>query len=118
MLPLRLFRRRNFSFANLETFTVYAGALDAELLPDPLPPAAGRLLAFRSGAATVPVTVVMFFLSPRVGRLSMRLGPRLFMGIGPLVCAARCSGCASSTPGFDYWTQLLPPLLLFSVGLR
>ena len=71
-----------------------------------------------SGLALVPITVVMFLLSPRVGRLSMRFGPRLFMGIGPLVArgGARC-GSRGSTPGFAYWTELLPPLLLFSVGL-
>ena len=47
--------------------------------------------ALRSGLALIPITVVMFLLSPRVGRLSMRFGPRYFMGIGPLVARRRCS---------------------------
>ena len=34
----------------------------------------------------------MFVLSPRVGRLSMRFGPRLFMGVGPLIAAAALLG--------------------------
>ena len=50
---------------------------------------------FKAGLATVPVTIVMFFLSPRVGRLSMRLGPGLFMGSGRSSAPPRCSGCAS-----------------------
>src|SRR5439155_12095561 len=72
---------------------------------------------FRSGLATVPITIVMFVLSPRVGRLSMRFGPRFFMGVGPLVCAASCLWMRELSPGFSYWGELLPPLLLFAVGL-
>ena len=93
MLPLRLFRRRNFTFANIETLDRLRRAVDADVLPRPLPAAARRLLAVRSGLALVPITIVMFFLSPRVGRLSMRFGPRLFMGVGPLVVRRRRS-CA------------------------
>ena len=60
----------------------------------------------------------MFFLSPRVGRLSMRLGPRLFMGVGPLIAGA-VARCRLIRLGrtFSYWWELLPPLLVFSVGL-
>ena len=39
------------------------------------------------------------------------------MGIGPLIAAAALLGFARLKPGFNYWTELLPPLLLFSVGL-
>ena len=73
--------------------------------------------ALRSGLALLPITVVMFFLSPRVGRLSMRLGPRLFMGAGPLIASAALAAMVRLEPGFDYWSELLPPLLVFSVGL-
>jgi MFS family permease len=65
----------------------------------------------------VPITVVMFFLSPRVGRFSMRFGPRFFMGIGPLICAASLVWMRQLSPGFNYWTTLLPQLLIFAVGL-
>ena len=117
MLPLRLFRLRNFTFANIETFAVY-GALSTLtfFLILFLQQLAGYS-PFRSGLSTVPITIVMFVLSPRVGRLSMRLGPRYFMGIGPLVCAASLVWMRSLEPGFSYWTALLPPLLVFSVGL-
>ena len=53
MLPLGLFRRRNFSFANLETLTVYAGLSTLHVLPRAVPAAARRLLAAsQSGLAT------------------------------------------------------------------
>jgi predicted MFS family arabinose efflux permease len=117
MLPLRLFQLRNFTFANVETLAVYAAlstltfflVLFLQQLADYSP--------FRSGLATVPITVVMFFLSPRVGRLSMRFGPRFFMGVGPLICAGALVWMRNLSPGFDYWTTLLPQLLVFAVGL-
>jgi EmrB/QacA subfamily drug resistance transporter len=117
MLPLRLFRRRNFSFANLETFTVY-GALATQgfFLTLFLQQLAGYS-ALQAGATSVPVTVVMFLLSPRVGRLSMRFGPRYFMGIGPLVCALATLWMRSLSPGFSYWVSLLPAQLVFACGL-
>jgi hypothetical protein len=71
----------------------------------------------RSGLATVPITVVMFVLSGRSGRLAMRFGPRLFMGLGPLACAGALIWLSRLHPGFSYWTALLPPLMLFSIGL-
>ena len=79
MLPARLFRQRNFSFANLDTSTVYAGlGTPTFFLFLYLQQIAGYS-ALRSGLALVPITVVMFVLSSRFGRLSMRFGPRLFM---------------------------------------
>jgi len=73
--------------------------------------------ALKSGFALLPITIVMFALSPRVGRLSMRLGPRLFMSAGPLVGAAGLLGLIRLGTGFSYWLELLPPLVLFSIGL-
>jgi predicted MFS family arabinose efflux permease len=73
--------------------------------------------ALQSGMALLPITLVMFALSPRVGRLSMRHGPRLFMGVGPLVAAAGLVAMIRLRPGFSYWLELLPPLLVFAIGL-
>jgi EmrB/QacA subfamily drug resistance transporter len=117
MLPLRLFRLRNFTFANVETLTVYAAlstltfflVIFLQQLADYSPR--------KAGLATVPVSLVLFVLSPRVSRLSMRIGPRYFMGVGPLICAAGIVWIRELSPGFDYWSELLPPLIVFSVGL-
>jgi EmrB/QacA subfamily drug resistance transporter len=117
MLPLRLFARRNFAFANLETLTVYAGLSTLTFFLVLFMQQLAGYSALKSGVALLPVTVVMFFLSPRVGRLSMRYGPRLFMGAGPLIAAAGLLPLARLRPGFSYWLEVLPPLLVFSVGL-
>ncbi len=117
MLPLHLFSRRNFSFANIETLTVYAGLSTLTFFLVLFLQQLAGYSALRSGLALVPITAVMFVLSPRVGRLSMRYGPRVFMGAGPLIAAAALLGLERLKPGFSYWLELLPPLLLFSVGL-
>jgi EmrB/QacA subfamily drug resistance transporter len=117
MLPLALFSRRNFSFANVETVTVYAGLSTLTFFLVLFVQQLDGYSALQSGMALLPITLVMFVLSPRVGRLSMRHGPRLFMGLGPLVAAAGLLGTIRLTPGFSYGLELLPPLLVFSVGL-
>jgi EmrB/QacA subfamily drug resistance transporter len=117
MLPLRLFHLRNFAFANAETFVVYAALSTLTFFLVLFLQQLAHYSPFRSGLATVPITVVMFVLSPRVGRLSMRLGPRFFMGTGPLICAAGVLWMLRLKPGFSYWTELLPPLLVFACGL-
>jgi predicted MFS family arabinose efflux permease len=117
MLPLGLFRRRNFSFANLETLTVYAGLSTLTFFLVLFLQQLAGYSALKSGMALLPITVVMFVLSPRIGRLSMRVGPRLFMGVGPLVGAVALLFVVPLEPGFSYWLELFPPLLLFSVGL-
>jgi predicted MFS family arabinose efflux permease len=117
MLPLSLFRLRNFTFANLETLSVYAGLSTLTFFLVLFLQQVAGYSPLRSGLATLPITVVMFFLSGRFGRLSMRLGPRWFMGIGPLICAAACLWMRELSPGFYYWTELLPPIVVFAFGL-
>ncbi|HZQ82763.1 MAG TPA: DHA2 family efflux MFS transporter permease subunit [Gaiellaceae bacterium] len=117
MLPLRLFAKRNFSFANLETLAVYAGLSTLTFFLVLFVQQLAGYSALQSGLALMPISIVMFVLSPRVGRLSMRLGPRFFMGVGPLVAALGLAALIRLRPGFTYWWELLPPLLVFSVGL-
>ena len=91
MLPLRLFRKRNFAAGNVETFAMYAGlAIVFFFLVLFLQQVAGYS-PLASGLTTLPVTVVMFTLSRRFGALADRYGPRLFMGAGPLVVRRRAA---------------------------
>ena len=117
MLPLRLFARRNFSFANIETLSIYAGLSTLTFFLVLFLQQLAGYSPLRSGLVLVPITIVMFFLSPRVGRLSMRYGPRWFMGTGPFLAAAGLVAMVRLKPGFSYWWELFPPLLVFSVGL-
>ena len=81
MLPLRLFRLRNFSVTNIETLSVYGGLSGlSTFLTLYLIEFAGYS-ALQAGISLLPITLVMFFLSPRMGRLSMQHGPRLFMAL-------------------------------------
>jgi EmrB/QacA subfamily drug resistance transporter len=117
MLPLSLFRRRNFAFGNVETLAMYGG-LGALLffLVLFLQQVAGYD-ALQAGVATLPTTIVMFLLSRRAGRLADRFGPRWFMGLGPLVAAAGLLMMQRVDADLDYLTDLFPALLVFSLGL-
>ena len=116
MLELRLFRLRNFSVTNVETIAVYGGLYAwSFFLVLYLQQIAGYS-PFRAGLATVPTTVVMFVFSRFAGRASMRFGPRWFMGLGPVVAGISVAMLARLHAHLDYWTGLLPPLLVFGVG--
>ena len=117
MLPLRLFRSRNFSVANIETLAVYGALSGFSVFVTLFLQEFSHYSPFRSGLASLPVTIVVFFLSPRVGRLSAHYGPRLFMSLGPLIAGGSLLGLARVPVRLDYWVDLLPPLLGFSVGL-
>ena len=73
--------------------------------------------ALRSGLTTVPVTMVMFALSRRFGALADRYGPRFFMGGGPLIAAAGVLLLLRTGIHTSYLRDLLPGLLVFSLGL-
>jgi EmrB/QacA subfamily drug resistance transporter len=117
MLPLRLFRLRNFSVANVETLSVYGGlSALTTFLTLYLIEFAG-FSALRAGLSLLPVTIVMFFLSPRMGRLSMQYGPRLFMALGPILAGLGVLAYTRLPQDVDYWVDIVPALLVFSLGL-
>ena len=105
MLQLELFSRRNFAVGNAETLAMYGGlAILFFFLTIFLQQVAGYT-ALESGLTIVPVTLVMFALSRRFGGLADRLGPRLFMGAGPLVASS--ASCCCFAPG---WTPTTSPI--------
>jgi EmrB/QacA subfamily drug resistance transporter len=117
MLKLELFKHRNFTIGNIETFSMYAGlAILFFFLTIFLQQVAGYS-ALKSGLTTLPVTLVMFAFSRRFGALADRLGPRWFMGGGPLIAAAGILMLVRVGMHVSYVTDLLPGLLVFAVGL-
>jgi EmrB/QacA subfamily drug resistance transporter len=116
-LPLELFRRRQFSATNAVTFIVYAalgGALF--LLPVELQ-VVNHYSALESGVAFLPLTFIMLLLSARSGRLASRIGPRLQMSVGPIIVALGMVLLARATTDGDYWTGVLPAVIVFGLGL-
>jgi EmrB/QacA subfamily drug resistance transporter len=117
MLRLDLFAGRNFSVANVQTFTMYAGlAVLFFFLFIFLQQVAGYS-ALRAGLTTIPSTVIMFVLSRRMGALADRFGPRLFLSAGPLTAAAGILLLLRAGLETSYVSELLPALVLFSLGL-
>ncbi len=117
MLPLALFRRRNFSAGNIETFSMYAGLSIMLFFLILFLQQIGGYSPLQSGLATLPVTLLMFALSRRFGGLADRFGPRLFMGAGPLVAACGLLLFQRVGVHVDYLSAVLPGLLLFGLGL-
>jgi EmrB/QacA subfamily drug resistance transporter len=117
MLRLDLFKSRNFAVGNVETLALYGGlsALFFFLVLY-LQQVAGYS-PLKAGLALLPESVVMFALSSRFGALADRLGPRLFMGGGPLIAGAGMLMMLGFGVRVDYLTQVLPGILLFSLGL-
>jgi EmrB/QacA subfamily drug resistance transporter len=117
LLKMELFRRRNFAVGNLETLLMYAGlSILFFFLVIYLQEVAGYS-AVEAGLTTLPVTVVSFLLSRRMGAAADRLGPRWFMAGGPLISAAGILLLVRLDQHVSYVTDLLPALLLFSLGL-
>jgi EmrB/QacA subfamily drug resistance transporter len=117
MLPLDLFRYRQFSGANGTTFAVYAGLGGAFfLLAIRLQTSLGYS-ALEAGAAFVPFTLLMLVLSPTAGRLGQRIGPRVPMTIGPILSALGLLLFSRVGPGDTYLTGVLPGVVGFGLGM-
>jgi EmrB/QacA subfamily drug resistance transporter len=117
MLPLDIFASRQFTVANIATFVVYA-ALGGVLflLVVALQVVAG-FTPLASGTALLPLTVLMLLLSARAGALAQRIGPRLPMALGPLVCAGGMLLFLRIGPGASYVVDVLPGVIVFGLGL-
>jgi EmrB/QacA subfamily drug resistance transporter len=117
LVPLDIFKSRQFSGANGTTFVVYAGLGAALFLIVVEMQTVLGYSALQAGAATLPITVLMLVLSPRAGRLAQRIGPRLPMTIGPLVVAGGLFLLARIGPDSTYLGGIFPGLVVFGLGL-
>ncbi len=117
LLPLAIFRSRQFTAANAITFVIY-GALGGALflLPLQLQRVVG-LSALESGSALIPMTILMLLLSPLAGRISQRTGPRVPMTVGPFVAAVGLALLVRVGPAGGYWLTILPAVVVFGLGL-
>jgi EmrB/QacA subfamily drug resistance transporter len=117
MLPLRLFRERNFTIGNVATLTAYLGLGGVIfLLPVFLQEVSGYS-PVQAGLALLPVTSLMIVLSRRFGALADRIGARVPISLGALVAAGGLLLLARVDQRADYLSEVLPALLVFGLGL-
>ena len=117
MVPLTLFRIRDFLGTNLLTLFLYfalGGALF--FLPFELIRLQGYS-ATQAGAVLLPFSAVMAIFSAPVGRLSDRIGPRLPLTAGPLIAGAGLLLLSRAAGGGGYWTGVLPATLVLAAGM-
>ena len=118
MMPLTLFASRTFSGVSLLTLFLYAAMGGMLFLLPFLLIRVDGFSATAAGAALLPFPIVLGVLSPAMGRLSDRIGARVMLTVGPLVAAIGLALFARVSHGAaDYWTVLLPALLVLAFGM-
>ncbi|SCF16952.1 drug resistance transporter, EmrB/QacA subfamily [Micromonospora haikouensis] len=117
MLPTGLFGSRLFSVLNVFTVVVYAALGGFTFFLSVYLQNVVGWSAMLTGLATVPMTVLLLVGSSRAGALSARIGPRLPLTIGPVVAALGLLLLRGVSPGASYWTDVLPGVTLFGLGL-
>jgi EmrB/QacA subfamily drug resistance transporter len=117
MLPLEIFRSRQFSAANAVTFVVYAALSGFFFLLVSFLQISLGYTPIEAGAASLPVTLLMLAFSARSGALAQRIGARVPLTVGPLVIAAGLLWMTQIEPGDSYVSAVLPPVIVFGLGL-
>jgi MFS family permease len=116
-VPPQLFANRTFVLANALTFLVYAALGGVMVLMVLQLQVSLHYSPTASGLASVPITLIMLALSARSGSLAQRIGPRAQLVGGPVLIGVGMLLLRRVGPGAGYWTDVLPGLLVFGLGL-
>jgi len=134
LIPLSLFRSRNFSVTNLSTFLIYGALYVTFYYLVLFQQGTLGYTAAAAGVAGIPGTLFLIFFSARFGRLAARYGPRWFMAAGPAIMAVgvlwfartpdssvpwqlQPSDPSTYAPTLSYLIDFLPGGIVFGVGL-
>ncbi|MEU5423180.1 DHA2 family efflux MFS transporter permease subunit [Streptomyces sp. NPDC020799] len=117
MLPPGIFANRTFTSVNAVTVCVYAAFSGFFFLAVLQLQIVVGWSALEAGTALLPTTVLMLLLSARSGRVAQRIGPRIPLTLGPLLCAAGMLLMTRVGPGAVYWRDVLPALVVLGLGM-
>jgi EmrB/QacA subfamily drug resistance transporter len=117
LLPVQLFASRQFTAANLVTGAVYAALSGVLFLLVLHLQVVGGFSPLAAGTALLPITAAMVLLSSRAGAMASRVGPRLPMTAGPVVCACGTLLMLRIGPEPSYLRDVLPAVTVFGLGL-
>ena len=117
MMPTALFRKRCFSGLNLLTFLLY-GAFGAAMLLIPyVLISSGGYSPVQAGMAMLPLPIVMTSLSPAMGSLAARIGPKVPLAAGPFIVALGMILARLVRPESSYWTTVFPMIAVMAAGM-
>ncbi|MFJ8535641.1 MFS transporter [Streptomyces sp. NPDC093591] len=117
MMPLDIFRSRQFTAVNLVTLCVYAAFGGFFFLAALQLQVVVGYSALAAGTALLPTTALMLLFSARSGALADRIGPRIPLTVGPLLCAAGMLLMLRVGPDASYVGDVLPAVLVLGLGL-
>jgi len=117
MMPLGLFKERNFAVGNLATVGIYAALNLGFFIFALYLQEVGGFSATLAGFAGIPATVMMILFATLFGTLAGRYGPRLFMTVGPVVAGGGFLLLLTAVPPVDFWLHVLPGIVLVGLGL-
>jgi len=117
MIPLQLFGNRCFSSLNLMTFLLYGAFGGAMLLIPYVLIEAGGYSPIQAGLSLLPLSILLGGLSPLMGKLAVRLGPRIPLTFGPIIVGAGLLLATRIASNQAYWTHAFPAILVMSVGM-
>jgi EmrB/QacA subfamily drug resistance transporter len=117
MVPLQLFENRCFTSLNLMTFLLY-GAFGGSLLLIPyVLIEAGHYSPIQAGLSLLPLSILLGCLSPVMGKLAVRIGPKIPLTLGPIIVGAGLLLATRIADSQAYWTHAFPAILLMAVGM-
>ena len=117
MVPMSLFGNRCFSALNLMTFLLYGAFGGALLLIPYVLIEAGKYSPIEAGLSLLPLSILLGLASPLMGKLAVRVGPKIPLTIGPLIVGAGLLLATRIAENQSYWTHAFPAILMMSIGM-
>jgi EmrB/QacA subfamily drug resistance transporter len=117
MMNPALFSSARFTALNIYTLAVYAALSGMGFFLVVYLQTVVGFSAIAAGATILPVSLLLLVGSAQAGALATRIGPRIPLAVGPLVCATGLLLLRTVGPGASFWTDVLPGSVLFGLGL-